>query len=278
MDNSTKVRILTALPLIPLVLGAIFYLPADLFALFFALIMMIAATEWANLSGLNKKTHHWMYAIVVTVSFLFPWTIIDSVNLLGIWLVLGCLGWFVWLAKIIRFTETEPITSRIMTIRLMQGFWVLQVAWVSVMSMAKFSQQGPILVMILLLLIWIADSGAYFSGRQWGKKKLAPLVSPGKSWEGVWGAVIFAVIYAVIVSQFINLNVMGQVGFVILCFIVVAFSIVGDLTESILKRNRGMKDSGKLLPGHGGMLDRIDSVLSAAPFFVLGLILLGLIQ
>jgi phosphatidate cytidylyltransferase len=123
-----------------------------------------------------------------------------------------------------------------------------------------------------LILIWVADSGAYFVGRQWGKNKLAPRVSPGKTIEGLLGALAGGLIWGY--AGMVWFEPKSGWLFVALCFVTVLFSVLGDLVESLFKRNAGVKDSGQLLPGHGGVLDRLDSLTSAAPVFVLGLMLL----
>ena len=130
---------------------------------------------------------------------------------------------------------------------------------------------GPGYVVFLFMLVWIADSGAYFAGRRWGRTKLASHVSPGKTREGVYGALTAALGFAVIGALVLGLGVTQWPLFILICMVTVIFSIIGDLFESMLKRQRGIKDSGSLLPGHGGILDRVDSMTAAAPVFVLGL-------
>ena len=136
--------------------------------------------------------------------------------------------------------------------------------------MALRSEFGAGYVLFLLFLIWIADSGAYFTGRRWGQRKLALSISPGKTWEGVWGASLAALVFAMLGAVVLEVR-MPWPGFVILSMVTVGFSIAGDLFESMLKRQRGLKDSGSLLPGHGGVLDRVDSLTAAVPVFLLGL-------
>jgi phosphatidate cytidylyltransferase len=135
--------------------------------------------------------------------------------------------------------------------------------------------QGPALVLYLFVLIWVADSGAYFAGRAFGRHKLSPFVSPGKTWEGVGGAVLGVVTAAAAVALSGRIGGVQTISMVLLSMFVTLISIGGDLWESRLKREAGVKDSGTLLPGHGGMLDRIDSLLAAAPVFALGIAMLG---
>ena len=129
---------------------------------------------------------------------------------------------------------------------------------------------GLFLLLYAFVLVWAADSGAYFAGRAFGKHKLAPKVSPGKTWEGVVGGLCTAAILAFIFMYFFEATLLGQrsvSGFVLLSVATVAISVLGDLTESMFKRESGIKDSSQLIPGHGGVLDRIDSLTAAVPFF-----------
>jgi phosphatidate cytidylyltransferase len=126
-------------------------------------------------------------------------------------------------------------------------------------------------VLYVLVLVWVADSGAFFAGRQFGRNKLAPRVSPGKTWEGVIGALVACSLFAFGYAQFIDLQGSALTGFILVCLVTVLFSIAGDLLVSLMKRQQGVKDTGTLIPGHGGILDRIDSLLAAAPVFLLGI-------
>jgi phosphatidate cytidylyltransferase len=129
--------------------------------------------------------------------------------------------------------------------------------------------------MYLLTLVWLADIGAYFSGRKFGRRKLAPTISPGKTWEGVYGGVGANLVWMLLIYWLTDGFEIGLSQFLLIGVATVLISVVGDLFESILKREAGVKDSGKLLPGHGGILDRIDSMIAASPVFVSGLLLAG---
>jgi phosphatidate cytidylyltransferase len=133
---------------------------------------------------------------------------------------------------------------------------------------------GPMVVLFLFVVIWSADSGAYFAGKLWGKTKLAPAVSPGKTWQGCAGAMITALLLTLLLVWKLPAPQPSWVLLILLTTITVAFSVLGDLFESMLKRNVGLKDSGGLIPGHGGLLDRVDSLTAAAPIFALGCILI----
>jgi phosphatidate cytidylyltransferase len=155
------------------------------------------------------------------------------------------------------------------------GWLVLLPSWLAVVALHGEPARGPALVLILLCVIWGADTGAYFAGRRLGKHKLASRVSPGKTWEGALGGLVTVLAVGPIGGAWIGLGG-GDLGwFVVLCALTVPVSIVGDLTESLFKREAGVKDSGSSIPGHGGVLDRIDSLTAAAPFFAIGWSLMG---
>lgn len=152
------------------------------------------------------------------------------------------------------------------------GVFVVIPAWCALMAIHRYPEDGPGLVLVLMVMIWMADIGAYFAGRRFGQRKLASRVSPGKSWEGVAGGAVAALAAAGLYLIFVPWA--PVLAFVGLAAVTVVVSVMGDLTESLFKRISGNKDSGSLLPGHGGVLDRIDSLTAAAPFFALGLIVL----
>ncbi len=152
-----------------------------------------------------------------------------------------------------------------------RGLLAISFAWLALARMRIDWPQGGHAVMYTLLIVWLADSGAYFAGRTFGRRKLAPAVSPGKTWAGLWGGLLVCAVLALVIAQLWRLPALP-----LLLVTVVAgvFSVVGDLTESLCKRYAGVKDSGNLIPGHGGVLDRFDSLLAAAPLLMLGVELL----
>ncbi len=154
------------------------------------------------------------------------------------------------------------------------GVLALVPAWLALVRLRLDAPHGAEWVLFSLLLVWGADIGAYFFGRRFGRLRLAPDVSPGKTWEGVIGGVAASAVVALLGSAWFHLP---AVMFLPLCLVAVSFSIVGDLTESLLKRFAGVKDSGTLFPGHGGVMDRIDSVTGAAPVLFFGLSLMGVV-
>jgi len=161
---------------------------------------------------------------------------------------------------------------------LISGALLLVVTWLSLVRLHQTGDTGPALVMFLLVLIWSADTGAYFAGKRWGSHKLAPFISPGKTREGLYGAVAAAAVCAALFWQLGTTGKLGFSAFLALCVLTTVVSIAGDLWESVYKRRRGVKDSGQLLPGHGGILDRVDSLIAAAPLFTAGIYLLEGVQ
>ncbi|QBF25538.1 phosphatidate cytidylyltransferase [Pseudomonas tructae] len=257
-----KQRIITALILLPIALGGFFLLNGVDFALFIGVVVTLGAWEWARLAGLVAQTLRVAYAAVVAgllmllylMQELAPWVLGASVLWWGLatWLVL-----------------TYPRSSELWAsaaCRLLIGLLILLPAWQGLVLLKQWPL-GNWLIMAVMVLVWGADIGAYFSGRAFGKRKLAPQVSPGKSWEGVYGGLALSLVITAAVGLYRGWSVgelmLGLFG----AAVVVLVSVVGDLTESMFKRRSGIKDSSNLLPGHGGVLDRIDSLTAAIPVF-----------
>ncbi len=269
-------RLLTAAILVPLFLGGVVWLPTAQLSLLLAVLVVLAAWEWTGLMGLDSMSTRLAYVLVVAV--LMP----PSAHLFALapQFVLGfvLIAWLLALGWIARFDGRRSLLSKgAVGLLGIVGLIVLVPTWLSLIELHGQGPFGRELLIYLMLLVWGADSGAYFAGRRWGRRKLAPLVSPGKSWEGAYGALIAAVFLALLAGLYFGLEAQRIAIFVVLSIVTVLFSIVGDLFESTIKRLRGVKDSGRLLPGHGGILDRIDSLTAAAPVFCLGLLLEGFI-
>jgi phosphatidate cytidylyltransferase len=186
-------------------------------------------------------------------------------------MVLLALWWIGLAFNLFRLNAPERVTGLDPWL-FVAGVPVLLGPWLALVHLHGVSQKGPGLVLFLLLLIWTADIAAYFSGRLWGSTKLAPALSPGKTRMGVYGALIGAALAALALSRWLGLAPGLTAAAMIICILTAFVSVVGDLYESLVKRRRGVKDSGRLLPGHGGMLDRIDSLTAAAPVFTLGML------
>lgn len=268
-------RVLTALVLLPPALYAILFLPPSQLAPVFAAIGLLGATEWANLSGITQRGQRLLYALVMAL----PMAPIALCRLEGTpqlaLLAAAMLWWLLALRWILIYPKGFSAQSPSVGFRAALGFLVLPSAIAGLIAVRSSALQvGGLLT--LFFLVWAADVGAYFAGRAFGRHKLAPGVSPGKTWEGFVGGMLSALAIGGVAWHLLQLSV-PLLPWLILCALVTAISVVGDLTESLLKRQVGLKDSGKLLPGHGGVLDRIDSLLSAAPAMALGLRLFGLL-
>ncbi|MFY0989376.1 phosphatidate cytidylyltransferase [Halomonas sp. C05BenzN] len=256
-------RIITAAWLAPLMLAGLFGLQGGAFALFTAIIVLLAAWEWTNLAGVEDRDSRLLLVGALAVLMAVMWAAGAALAAWPLWL--GAAGWLVNLHWVTRYPgrlEQWHAPSR----RLAMGLWVLLPAWV---GLNVLRDSGAVWLLFVLLLVWCADIGAYFAGRAFGRRKLAPRVSPGKSWEGVAGGMAATALLAVGYAVWQGLGAGGGLILVVATLVVTLASVVGDLLESMLKRHRGIKDSSQLLPGHGGVLDRIDSLTAALPLFAL---------
>lgn len=267
-----KQRILTAIILIPLFLLLLFKLSSYGFAILTSIVVFLAAYEWSFLMGIKKFPFTLIYPLVVLFA------LFASLSLMILPLLLVTFAWWLLVAGlIISYPKTKSIWGNNILIRGLMGLLVLVPCWVA-LNLIRHGEHGIYTLLFLFVLIWGADSGAYFVGKKWGKNHLAPNVSPGKTFEGLYGALITSLFITSLVLWFLGLSLKMWICFLMLSILTVLFSIVGDLFESMLKRNENLKDSGHLLPGHGGILDRIDSLTAAAPVFVLGILLLAKIK
>lgn len=271
-----KTRILTALMLLPLAIGAILWLPNGAFAVLMAVLMGIAGWEWGRLARLSERAAYG-YALLIAGGGALGWWLTRSSPGLGELLKLTALWWLLATLWVLVYPRGLESGADRRAITAFVGLWVLIPAYIAMVALQGEAAQGPERLLAMFGLIWAADSGAYFAGKSFGKHKLAPQVSPGKTWEGVLGGLaasgLVAWVFATFVFKFGEAGLLRYCG---LALAVVAISVVGDLTESMFKRHAGVKDSGNLFPGHGGMLDRADSVFAAAPCYLLGLGLFGL--
>lgn len=272
-----KRRLLTAALLITLIVLEILYLNSTTLAMVFALVVALSAWEWARLSGYLARTQRIGYVAIVLFLLLLVykahsfWPMATTIFLLSA----AILWWLVAAYWVVQYQQQQDFLPNTPWIRALLGWVVLIPAWLAVYQLHQ--QYGEYWILFLFVLIWGADTGAYAAGRLWGRHKLAAYVSPGKTWEGFAGALAVGALLAGGTAYFwlTRFGVYYQIGFVLLSLATVVVSVLGDLLESLFKRKAGVKDSGQLLPGHGGMLDRIDSLTSAAPFFLAGLLLMG---
>lgn len=267
-----KLRIVTAVILGCVLLAGLFLLNPAWTVFAFGVALTAGAWEWAGFGGLKSKAARAGYAaaIAVLLALAWRWTL-EPAHLLT-FLVVACVWWVVALLWLV----LAPLTHQ-PRLALVCGIPVLVPAFVALARLdgaSRGSVRGPEIVLWLVFLVIAADIGAFFVGRSLGKHKLAPQVSPGKTWEGAAGGLVTVALVAWSGAAYFGLE--AWVGVTFGCAVGI-FSVIGDLTESMFKRSAGLKDSGVLLPGHGGILDRIDSVTAAAPLYALGLFGSGVI-
>jgi len=242
----------TAAVLIAALLAALFFLPPFALELVIALLLVAGGLEWARLCRLERRSA-WALALAMAGVFfalgrsgLQPLAFVTAA---AFWIVIAPL----WMWRSVRPEQTTWIGAA--------GFAVLVPAGLAMMALE------PLELLLALVLVWIADTAAYFVGRRWGKRRLAPSISPGKTWEGAAGGLVGALLYAIIIAFLTERG--AWLALVAMAVLLGMASIVGDLFESAVKRQAGAKDSGTLLPGHGGILDRVDSATATLPLAAL---------
>ena len=281
-----KQRVLTALVLATVFLSALFWLPSSFFVLFVVAVCLTSAWEWADLAGWGRPLQRSFYMGGCALVFLLigyylslgPWPIISSASTFSSaqldafrnFLVLACLWWALALLWVQSYPQSTLLWGS-RWVRAVMGLLVLVPAGVALVFI-RVQESGAALIVLLVLIVASADIGAFFAGRRWGRHKLAANVSPGKTWQGFAGGVVANLLLAVLVWWFAG----SSLGYWLVLIVPASLvSVLGDLLESMLKRHRGIKDSGVILPGHGGILDRLDSLTAAAPVFALALMASG---
>ena len=261
-----KYRILTAIILLPLLIAAILKLPFDYFIALIALVTALGAWEWSALVGFERVLLRGLFVVMI---------------LLGVWLcmhlsllpimAIGMLYW-VWVSfAIMRFNAGKlPLGLESASLRIFSGIVFFITGFLAIIAIRSMLVNGPEWLLLMMIIIMATDTGAYFSGRLWGKKPMAERVSPKKTWAGFWGGLLIALLVSIIGTWFFNMQWSQRLAFWCLSVVAAFFSMVGDLSISVMKRQTGIKDSGSLLPGHGGFLDRMDSVYSGMVIFTLG--------
>ena len=273
-----KQRVMTAALLIPIVIGLLIYLSQWAFCIVSGVIFLMAAMEWMTLIPLKTTVGRVIYLIlfinVMGVLLVAP---IPPEIKMGVILSVSVLWWLLASFMILFYPHRAAWWRNKIFLKCLMGMLVLIPCWLSLIFI-RAQPEGLVMLFYVLFLIWGADTTAYFVGKRWGKTKLAPGVSPGKTMEGVAGALVFTIIFSA-VAAYVSSHppVIVLVAAIGLSLLTVIFSIVGDLFESMIKREAGVKDSGNLLPGHGGLLDRIDSLTAALPIYAFTSMVLSLI-
>jgi phosphatidate cytidylyltransferase len=289
-------RIITALILVPLVVLAVFQLPSEYFSLLIGLITLLAAWEWTNLIGINSLVKRGLFLVTLILPMLWMnfWTQFlevaaqvldwpDIRNYSGAleWLVIPPVLFWILSMILIRNTPADILKLEMKNrYKVLIGWMVLFATWLFLSRLRAF--YGSEMTLYFLVLIWVADIAAYFAGKKFGKTKLSPEISPGKTVQGMYGALIAGAVWAAVFIGYYGFRNgfvwMRITDFILLSVLTVLISIYGDLFFSVVKRQRGVKDSGSILPGHGGILDRIDSLIAAVPFFYAGIAMIGLMS
>ncbi|WP_049629255.1 phosphatidate cytidylyltransferase [Cellvibrio sp. pealriver] len=274
-----KQRVITALILAAIFLAALFALPAGYFSFFIGAVLLIGAWEWAHLSGFTAIWQRLLYSTVLLLlligaaayfgfaSEVRPRLADDAIRDL---LVIGCIWWTIALLLVQGYPSSNLLWGH-QLLRLCMGVLVLIPTWVALVYVRQLPN-GAWLVLLLIFVVALADSGGYFAGRRFGKHKLAPAVSPGKTWEGFAGGFLANCLLALLLATVLDVGLLWALVVILPASLV---SVLGDLLESMVKRHAGVKDSGNILPGHGGILDRVDGITASAPVFALALLAAG---
>ncbi len=285
-----KQRIITALILAPAAICAIFYLPLVYFAGLLLAVVAIGAWEWGPMMGLTTKLSRLSYVISTTLLISVLWYYLPPEQLwsstIGLkqgvlsLLWLSVIWWGTAALLIFFYPKSNGLWAKSPIVIAILGWLILVPTWLAFMVLRASDYlindfHGAQLLMVLFLLVWSADIGAYFVGKSIGKNKLMPNVSPGKTIEGFLGGVVCAVILTIAIGFYLNWSSDKMLIALFVAALIATISVLGDLTESMFKRQAGIKDSGSILPGHGGILDRIDSLTATAPIFALCYVLLG---
>jgi phosphatidate cytidylyltransferase len=256
-------RVISAVILAVLLITAVLWVPPLASAAALSVVLLAAAWEWSGFVVRESPAQRLVFLLVtvLTCGLWWCWSMQPAALRGLLWLALlfwSAAAWwvFVWPARVNR------------SLVALAGVLALSLCWVALVRMRIDWPQGRYAVFYALLIVWVADSGAFFAGRAWGVRKLAPAVSPGKTWAGMWGGLTACALLAMLASIWWT----GSLAALVMATLVVGvYSVVGDLTESLCKRFAGLKDSGNLIPGHGGVLDRFDSLLAAAPVLMLAI-------
>ena len=263
-----KTRVITALLLMAALLPSLFYLPQAQWALLLAAFVGVGAWEWGALLRWSENTRRLLgigfAGFCALVSFVAPDVIGASDNfqpdtfwvlsIYGLATMFWCGLMPFWLRS--KWSLGGGVAGLLVGLLLLFSTWL---------ALVQLRTLGPVVLLAFFSIAWVADIAAYFSGRKFGKNKLAPSISPGKTWEGAAGAVLGVMIYGVLARSGFAFELVSMLLWVMALVLITAISIIGDLYESMLKRQAGIKDSSNILPGHGGVLDRIDSLTSTMP-------------
>lgn len=269
-------RIITAIIMAVVLVGFVLFLSFDLVKLLFTGMLFIAAFELLRLVGIKQVVVLSLMSAALSAAFYFTYDLFNGFVIYQSVLI----STVFWLSIIVMLFMYRSDTCWTSIHKVFHGILGISLLFISIHSLLFLHLHfldGGWFLLYVMSIVWVADIGAYFSGKRFGKHKLAPSVSPGKTIEGVAGGLVLNIFWSWFVFSYFFQWGMALEEFMLISVLTSLISVVGDLYESILKRQAGMKDSGKILPGHGGLLDRIDSVIAAAPVFVFGLFAVGVV-
>lgn len=268
-------RVLTALLLLPLAMLAIFALPVAWFLVLLAAILLIGSREYAPLAGYTQTVSGYLLPGAQAIIFVALFNTRASWDTtIALYTGVSCAAWLLMFMRLPLYRSGSQVDAGYRLVSTLTAITSITTGWFA-LSWIRMRPDGAWLILLLLLIVWAADTGAYFAGKTFGKRKLAPQISPGKTRAGFAGGLVAGPLVALLAAWLMPLAQIDPARLVLLSLLTVLASVGGDLLISLHKRTSGCKDSGKLLPGHGGVLDRLDSLLAAAPFFVLGLLVAG---
>ena len=274
---SRKQRVTTALLLAPIPVLAVLFLPTPWLAAAVAAVPLAGRGDWPAGAGLEETPARLAFLTANALLMVaLVWGGGPSLFTLKVASLVGVVWWgfvLLWLARP-RLGAVDSHAAR--SFKLLAGSLCVVPAWCALGWLHWEDPLGPRWTLFALALVWAADSGAYFAGSKFGKRKLAPSISPGKTWEGVFGGLLASLLLAALVLPLLGLAWSSLPALALLTLVTAGISVVGDLFESLMKRHSGVKDSGAIFPGHGGLMDRLDSLLAALPVFVVGKAWLGL--
>jgi phosphatidate cytidylyltransferase len=271
-------RTIAALVMAPVAILAVLWLPTPILAALIAAVMMVGLWEWTLLSGLRRQASRAAYlavnaGLIAGLAWSSPRGNLFPLELAS---VIGVAWWLLALAWLARFDWASGNSWLSRSAKLVAGSLAVVPAWCALSWLHAGSGNGPAWTLFALFVVWGADTGAYFVGVRFGRRKLAPKISPGKTWEGFWGGLGLSLLLSAAAWPLLGLAASQWPALAMITLVTALASVLGDLVESLLKRHAGIKDSSDLIPGHGGVLDRLDSVLAALPVFVVAKLWLGL--
>jgi phosphatidate cytidylyltransferase len=270
-----KQRMITGLILAPIGIAAVLFLPTMALAVFTSITVLVAMWEWTRMSGFASRPLRSGVVAIVSLALVFLW-MARGEPLIWYLIAAGVVFWIVAFLWLRNFSFGAAPTRENAAIKLLAGLFATLPAWIALTKLHGDPRSGHGWALLALMLVSVADTAAYFTGSRYGKVKLCPQISPNKTIAGVYGALASGAILSAIGGWLLHLRGLAWLALIALALVTVIASIVGDLFESLIKRQAGVKDSGTLFPGHGGMSDRLDGMFAALPVFALGKALLDL--